>query len=509
MKTRFSRLSSYVLATVALLGVPTAALAVFDSGSQCGTEPVGASCLGAFNPTVTTVIDLPPDGILHYSTFNVPANITVSFKRNAANTPVTILASGNVTVAGTLWVGYSKAPTPSGQSTADGGLLGDDGQPGIGGPGGFDGGAGGLSPLFGGTALVGGGAGKGPGGGQTGTGSWSNQGLIGMSGGGGAFAAAANGGYYPAASGTPYGQATLLPLIGGSGGGGGAAGTAFTGGGGGGGGGAILIASSGIINVTGYIYADGGAGAESQGANCGGGGGGGAGGGIRLVADQLVRSGAGYLYARGGSGAGSCASSASNGGAGYIRLEVPATGSFSPNWSQGYADPDYTFVANATTAKLFVPNSPTLTIASVNGIAVPANPTGVADITLAEGTPAVPVVINATNVPVDTSVKIYLVRANGTRSEVTPSPALAGTLAASTATPTPSVTFQPGNTTVMAAVTYTVTELIVASLPRFNGEAVARIRVETEMGGQSRMIYITASGKEYPAAAAQQKKAAT
>ena len=48
-----------------------------------------------------------------------------------------------------------------------------------------------------------------------------------------------------------------MPMIGGSGGGGGAGGTSFTGSGGGGGGGAILIASSGTLNLTGRIYAQG------------------------------------------------------------------------------------------------------------------------------------------------------------------------------------------------------------------------------------------------------------
>ena len=502
MKTRYRRNSISILAALALAGLPAAALAAFDSGSQCGTIPAGLSCLGAYNPTISEVITLPPDGILHYTTFTVPAGVTVSFKRNAANTPVTILASDNVSIAGTVWVGYSVAPTPSGQSTADGGVFGDDGRPGIGGPGGFDGGAGGLAPPFGGSNGAPGGAGQGPGGGQVGSGTSSTR-----NGGGGAFAALGTA-YYgnSAASGATYGQPTLLPLIGGSGGAGGAGGSAFTGGGGGGGGGAILIASSKTLYVSGLIQTNGGSGAESAGTGCGGGGGGGAGGAIRLVADTLNRGGRGdNLYALAGSSGSSCNGGGQNGGVGFIRLE--AATAITTNWSPGNANPNYTFATAA--GKLFVPNSPTLTIASVNGIAVPANPTGVADITLPEGTAAVPVVINATNVPVDTSVKIYLIPANGTRTEVTPSPALAGTMASSTATPTPSVTFLPGNTTVMVSVTYTVTELIVASLPRFNGEAVARIRVETEMGGTSRTIYITASGKEYPAETAKQKKAAT
>jgi hypothetical protein len=38
------------------------------------------------------------------------------------------------------------------------------------------------------------------------------------------------------------------------------------------------------------------------------------------------------------------------------------------------------------------------------------------------------------------------------------------------------------------------------NLPKFNGEYVAKIRVEGGMDGKSTVTYITASGKEYPAA---------
>ena len=497
MKKNISRTNIAVITMAALLCLPGGALAVFDSGSDCGKSPVGPACLGAFNPTVTAVIDLPPDGVFHYTTVTIPAGVTISYKRNAANTPVTILASDNVSIAGNIWVGYSTNPTASGQATSDGGVFGDDGKPGTGGPGGFDGGAGGLGASFGGSNGAPGGGGKGPGGGQAGTGAGTTR-----NGGGGAFATVASSWYgNDAGSGATYGQSSLLPLIGGSGGAGGAGGSPYTGGGGGGGGGAILIASSKNLYISGYIQANGGNGAESAGTGCGGSGGGGAGGGIRLIADTLDRGGPGnILQATGGGTTPSCNGSGQNGGVGYIRLE--AATAISANWNQNYANPDYTF--DTKVSKVFVPNSPTLNIASVNGTAVPANPTGVADISLASGTGAVPVVINATNVPINSAVKIYLIQTNGTRSEVSPSPALVGTDASSSATS--QVTFQPGNTTIMASVTYTVTELIVASLPKFNGEAVAKIRVETEIGGTSRTIYITASGKEYPAEKTAQKK---
>ena len=44
-----------------------------------------------------------------------------------------------------------------------------------------------------------------------------------------------------------------------------------------------------------------------------------------------------------------------------------------------------------------------------------------------------------------------------------------------------------------------VTETVAMNLPQFNGEYVAKIRVEGGMDGKSQVTYITASGKEYPA----------
>jgi hypothetical protein len=484
-----------ILAAAVLLGVPVAALAApFVSGSACAVSP-DPPCLGAFTTTVDAVITLPPDGVLQYTTFTVPAGKTVSFKKNAANTPVTILASGDVTINGTLTVSAQTNPTDSG--TWGDGVLGDDGRPGTGGPGGFDGGPAGMGPVLGGIGGAPGGGGLGPGGGQAASSLYGSNGYPG--GGGGFNGAGGNGWNNGALGGAAYGQASLLPLIGGSGGGGGASGNTFSGAGGGGGGGAILIASSGTFSVSGYVLADGGGGGMSSGTSCGGSGGAGSGGAIRIVAEKVDRGGnAGYLYARGGNGGGNCQGNGGNGAAGFTKLESNTI----TNWNTGYSNPAYSYTLPG---KLFVPNSPTLTIASVAGVAVPANPTGVADISLPDNTAMpVSVVINGSNIPVNTSVKLYLVRSNGTRSEAPSSPALGGTDAASTATS--SVTFLAGNTTIMASVTYTVTELLALNLPKFNGEYVAKVRVETEMGGRSKTTYITASGKEYPADPAQQKK---
>ena len=68
----------------------------FSSGST------GAD--GAFAPASNQTIQAPAGGVFNYTTINIPAGVTVTFTRNAQNTPVTILASGNVTIAGSIVV---------------------------------------------------------------------------------------------------------------------------------------------------------------------------------------------------------------------------------------------------------------------------------------------------------------------------------------------------------------------------------------------------------------------
>lgn len=489
-----------------------AAAVTFDSGSTCiGTSDPGGhdKCLGAFAPSVNTTVQLPPDGILDYTTIYIPSGVTVWYAKNAANTPVIIRTTGNVTIEGTLSVNYVKNPSHTG--TYGDGNLGDDGQPGLGGPGGFDGGFGGYSALFGGAYLKPGGGGKGPGGGQGGSGNYGSYNYI-ASGGGGGFGTAGAASGWGGPGGAAYGQPTLLPLVGGSGGGGGEAGSVYSGAGGGGGGGAILIAagtasvpatiSIGKNGTYGYIYADGGPGGySSSSVGGGGGGGGGSGGAIRLVANTLACPHTSYcrMFARGGSSGSGYPWAGGNGGAGRIRLEANnITG-----WAASYTDPNYTF---GLPGHVLVPNSPTLAINSVtpaNGASsgvtatVPANPTGSADITFPTDTTSATVALAATNIPVGTTVTVYVVPVSGATRSSWPSNALDGTLASSTATAT--VSLSPGNNVLMAAATYTVTEIVAMNLPRFDGEMVAKVRVEGTMDGQSKVIYITSSGREYPA----------
>ena len=129
MKTNIERLGITGAISFALSLLSGQALAAFNSGST------GAD--GAFNPTVDTQLQLPPSGILNYTSVNIPAGVTVTFAKNATNTPVTMLVSGDFVIAGTIRLDG----TPGAQTSPED--L-DSGQPGTGGPGGYGGGLGGF-----------------------------------------------------------------------------------------------------------------------------------------------------------------------------------------------------------------------------------------------------------------------------------------------------------------------------------------------------------------------------
>jgi len=131
---------------VLILFVSTVRAGTFVSGST------GAD--GAFIPSANIQLQLPPDGIFNFTTVNIPSGVIVTFTKNATNTPVYILATGDVIIAGTISVN-------GGSTTASTGVS-----QGIGGPGGYDGGNGGVPGFSGGTYTYGG-KGLGPGGGNT------------------------------------------------------------------------------------------------------------------------------------------------------------------------------------------------------------------------------------------------------------------------------------------------------------------------------------------------------
>ena len=249
-----------------------ASLGAFDTLNSA-TWPPGT--ISAFR---SIQIPLPPDGVLVFSSMNIvfrPTDggvITVSFIKNAANTPVTLLVAGNFNL-GTNTNAVLSVSGDNGTS-ANSNTLGAGGN---GGPGGNRGGDGGYQLVNFGSS---GGAGLGPAAGLGGT----SAGPAG-SGTGGTFVSSSD----------------MLTLVGGSGGGGGASTSTAqncAGGGGGGGGGALLLAVNGTLTLNGSIQAFGGDDGSESNSSCASGGGGGSGGAVRLLATSI--SGSGGVSAYGG-----------------------------------------------------------------------------------------------------------------------------------------------------------------------------------------------------------------
>jgi hypothetical protein len=246
------------IAAAVLLSAASASAQGFNSGSDGSMGPLNVTVGG-------TVLQVPPDGKFHFTTITIVQEASLSFIHNALNTPVYLLATGDVNItAGSIDVSGSDAPS----ATAGG----------AGGPGGFDGG----------TA---GGAGKGPGGGSPGPAVLSSDGA-----GHGVYSGPGN--IYGAITnnGQVYGSPLLLPLVGGSGGGGVSDGN---GGGGGGGGGAILIASNTRIQFqNGSIRAQGASGRNNIGGEINSG----SGGAVRLIAPVVTGSGQIFVHSASASG---------------------------------------------------------------------------------------------------------------------------------------------------------------------------------------------------------------
>lgn len=495
-----------MVAGLMLASVASASWA-FNSGST------GAD--GALAPTVNTEVVLPASGILNYTSINIPAGVTVKFRRNVANTPVVLLVSGNATISGILDVSGGHAAN---SGTSGDGVLADDGMPGVGGPGGYSGGRGGRPVGSLEMADRNGGKGLGPGGGGGGLACnlscsppYSYETYNGGSsfsptgGGGGGFgtAGSAPGALssgcdgYTTSAGATYGSNELLPLIGGSGGGGGRTKGTWFASGGGGGGGALLLAVSGtltVTNSTGKILANGGNGGDAGSVGCtnvndyASGGGGGSGGAIRLVATTLT--GNGEISADYGSAQSvACGYNGGRGGVGRIRIEaetVTRTAGTTPSSTSGTPGP------------IFIAGLPSLRITTVAGVTVPNPPTGTADVSLPETTPnPVTVAFATTGIPVGNTVKLSVVPASG--AEVTAvSTALAGSTTSATASA--SINLPVGASTLQANITYTVIVAMGDALSRFAGnERVDRISVTAGLDGRSTTKLITVSGREFVA----------
>ncbi len=313
-----------------------------------------------------------------------PAQWAVIFRYTSVNIPsnVKVTFINNHTCAPVIWL-------VQGDVTINGevNLNGMNGQedsaalvPNVPGPGGFRGGRGNLANATGS-------AGFGPGGGDN----WD--------------AGEPTGGQFVSV----YSNEGCFPLIGGSGGGGGIAYDSPRSGGAGGG--AILIAAQNSININGAnaIMAYGGTGNHHTK--------GGSGGMIRLVAETIT--GAGGLWAQGQSG----------GEPGRIRIEA-VTNDFA-----GGSSPAYSFgVAEATPRVLKDETSPALTLRTLGGQTIPADPSSrlrfPADVQLNEAGEAV-LVVDAVNVPPASTVTVRIVRADGMQ-EIVPLAMTGGDGSAST-----------------------------------------------------------------------------
>ena len=439
------------------------------SGQTFSSGSTGAD--GAFNVGVgTTNITVRPGGVYHYTTYNVPAGATVEYFRGTDNSPVVILTSGDVNIAGSVTVRGLDGVT-HGQSTAQ---LG-----GQGGPGGFKGGNGGIvvanPPL-------------------------NIQSTAGQGPGGGAVATSTVGGF-SGNYGGPASFTLLTPLFGGSGGGAGFAvpgGFAGSGGSGGGGGGAILVASSTRITINGAIRANGGAGGVNVNTSCRDQAGSGSGGAVRLVAPTI--DGAGQVQAvRGAYNGPNCGLPLASDG--RIRIEAFTltgfTGTVFPTPSLAGAPGAVSPAGNPALA-----NVPTLQFASIGTPPQPIPTTQTAsysapDVTLPAGTAnPVAVVLNATNTPVGppTVITVRLIPQGTATSVTVVGTNHTGTFASSSATA--DLTLPTGVTVLQASAAMTLTGQTASLFPLIDGEPVERVMLAAAPGEPSTLSLVTKSGKE-------------
>ena len=146
-------------------------------------------------------------------------------------------------------------------------------------------------------------------------------------------------------------------------------------------------------------------------------------------------------------------------------------------------------------------NVPTLTIASIGTLAVPANPTAsysTPDLTLPLGTAnPIPVVLNATNTPVGapTVITVRVMPQGGLSSVPVAASDHTGTFASSQATV--NVTLTAGQVTVLqASAAMTLTGQTASLFPLIDGEPVARVMVAATPGAASTLSLVTKSGRE-------------
>jgi hypothetical protein len=380
----------------------------FSSGSTGSDGALNYPTAGTYNfDPVALNLNPAGDNIFNFTTINIASGVTLTLQNNyLRGKPVVWLATGNVTIAGTLVLDGQ-----SGVNISTGNYPNPDWitqrVPTIPGPGGSPGGVGARPgvPAF---------PGLGPGGAPV----QSNSSC--SAGGGGSFSAAGN----STPAGPTYGNIQTVPLVGGSGGSGGCVASTVTatdasGGTGGAGGGAIRIVSTTSISITGRISANGGVGGVGRdGGTTGGGGSGGA---VNLIAPTV--GGNGTIYA-GGAGGG-------DPGAGYVLINA-TTNTFNANSAPWAIYTPRPLIAPPLPTAITIP---TVSIVSVNGVSVPTPPLGAfltPDVTINSAS-SVTINISAVAVPVGTVVKLGIQSELGADQTISCNP-LAGTLASSTAT---------------------------------------------------------------------------
>lgn len=375
MKTLFTALLVCVLAV--------SLHAQFSSGSTGSDGALNLTTPGTviFDP-VAMGLNPAGDNVFNFTTINIASNVTLVMTADVLrNRPVIWLATGNVTIAGTIELSGANGATINSNN------IGASRYPAMPGPGGFPGGVGAYQ---GSPATNGGGYG----GGTTTTSNGGNATYL----------------YY---------SDQLVPLFGGAGGAGAQIDNGPAGGNGGAGGGAIRIVSSTsiTINSNGSILAEGGTGGYSPGSQPYYGGGG-AGGAIHLIAPTVANSGT--LNVSGGDGPAQGLA-----GSGVIKVNATTSTGFTNN--------------NAVVGPLYNPPLPTyvpsVKVVSVNGTAAPNDVMAsilAPDFTVSTSS-AVSVNIAAQYVPVGTVVTLYLNSEQGGDQVVTCA-ALSGSLASSTAT---------------------------------------------------------------------------
>ena len=379
--------------------------------SQFSSGSTGSD--GALNITAPGVTYLDPkamsinpkgDNIFNFTTITIANGSILKISEVKVHGPVYFLAQGDVTISGAIDLRGDDSPGPTATAAEQ--------IPAFAGSGGYSGGLGGISGDANHQAL----AGNGPGGGAAGD--INSQSTFAV---GGAFTT----------------NRFLVPLVGGSGGGG-TNDDGQYGAQGGAGGGGLLIASSTTITMNGSGYANSNQTLVNGVINASGGSGGsrgcgGAGGAVRLVANSLVVGGAYGVNVAAGAGS-ACKTNALPG---LARLEANSS-NFSGIGPYG-AGPVVTslpFSLNLPTAP-----PPVITVASINGVATNANPFSFPDTTI-NSTAPVPVVINATNLPTNATVTLYLL------SDTSPNQAIPVTLTgdSTTSTATVPVMFASGGT---------------------------------------------------------------